>query len=202
MAPNKKLGKKVLAAAAAALAKADGPVKPAKVCEPRVHRVSILSFESESRGSSSIITSDPASLYTWRSCTLWLHCSVLTSVLVWLLLLQLSSKVFRKVKDKFAGVTEHQVDTLLQQLIQQDRYAAVCQMCCLPLCSAPLFIKWWQPPHANCSQLFTRTSSSILQCIPQADTHTTTSMNTIYTSIWSVPLGRESIHFTPPPLLV
>jgi hypothetical protein len=36
----------------------------------------------------------------------------------------LSSKVFKQVKDKFAGVTEQQVDTLLQQLIQQDRYAA------------------------------------------------------------------------------
>jgi hypothetical protein len=42
-----------------------------------------------------------------------------------LLPVQLSSKVFRKIKDKFAGVTEQQVDTLLQQLIQQDRYAAV-----------------------------------------------------------------------------
>jgi hypothetical protein len=37
MAPDKKLQKKVLAAAAAALAKADGPVKPAKVCAPHMH---------------------------------------------------------------------------------------------------------------------------------------------------------------------
>jgi hypothetical protein len=44
MEPDKKLEKKVLAAATAALKKADGPVKQAKVCGPHMHGFSKFSL--------------------------------------------------------------------------------------------------------------------------------------------------------------